>query len=110
MAVPDKNINELPMNLFIPLGDIILQSVLLACMVCFHKLQFRHLYIQIHLFLDVRIACRQSLHLCIGQRGIVDILTASDRRFARHDLPDELLLVLDQLPAVGIKCPFRDIP
>ena len=39
----------------------------------------------------------------IGECGIVDILTASDRRFTRHDLPDELLLVFDQLPTVGIK-------
>ena len=78
-------------------------------MICLHELKLADLDIQVHLFLDVRITCCQGLDLCIGKCGIVDIFTASDRRFTGHDLPDKLLLILDQLPAVGIECPFRDI-
>ena len=51
-----------------------------------------------HLFLNVRITCCQCLDLCIGKSHLVDILTASDRRFTGHDLPDEFLLILDELP------------
>ena len=36
-------------------------------------------------------------------------LTATDRRFACHDLADEFLLVFDQLPGISIKCSFCNI-
>ena len=52
----------------------------------------------------------KCLDLCIGQCRIIHIFTGPDRGFTGHDLADELLLVLQNLPHVRIKCIFRNVP
>ena len=94
----------------IVLYDVVLQMVFLAVMVRLCQLQLRHLHVQLHLFPDMRVACRKCLYLGIGQCHIVDILAGAHRGLARHDLPDELLLVLDQLPVVRIEGILCHIP
>ena len=65
-------------------------------------------------FVDHHKYCRISgckcLDLRIGERRFVHIFTASDRCFAGHDLGNELLLVLNQLPHITVECGFCYIP
>ena len=55
------------------------------------------------------IAGAERFDLGIGQRRFVDVLGGADGRLARHDLPDELLLALDQLIEVAVESVFGDI-
>ena len=78
-------------------------------MIGFQQFQLTDLNIQIHLFLDVGIACCQCLDFGIGQRGIVHIIAGTDRGFRSHDLRNELLLIFQNLPHIRIKRIFSDI-
>ena len=78
-------------------------------MVCFHQLQASDVHIKVHFLLDTLIARTQSFNFCIGQGGFVNVITGTDRRFARHNLADELLLVFKSLPEVSIKGCLGDI-
>ena len=93
----------------IMLCNIVLHAVLLTGMICLHQFQFRYLNIEIHLFFYVRITCGKCLDLRIGKCRFVHILTASYRRFAGHNLSDEFLLILYELPLVTVKRTFRNI-
>ncbi len=70
---------------------------------------FGYLYLQIHLLFDMRIAGCQCFDLGIRQRRFVNILAGAGRGFARHDLPDKLLLCLDRLPHIAVKRVLGDI-
>mgnify|MGYP000420014224 CR=1 FL=1 len=72
-------------------------------MVGFHQPQFSDFHVQIHLFLNTRIACAQRLDFRIRECGFVYIIAGADGRFAGHDLADKALLVLDGLPEVRIE-------
>ena len=72
-------------------------------MICLHQAKTRHVHIQIHLFLDGRITGAQGFDFRVGQRGLVDIFTGTNRAFAGHDLADELLLILYCLPEVAVE-------
>ena len=93
----------------IMLCDVILQPVLLTGMVCLHQFQLRYLNIEIHFFFYVGITCGKCLDFCIGKCRFVHILTASHRGFAGHDLSDEFLFILDELPRITVKRTFRNI-
>ena len=62
-------------------GNFVLQLIPLAVMGSFQCFKTGLLHVQVHLFLDKRIACRQCLDLGIGQRGLVHIIAAASRRF-----------------------------
>ena len=83
--------------------EVIFQTILLTLVVRFHQLQASYVHIQVHLFLNAFIACTQSFDLRIGECGFINIITGTDGRFARHNLADELLLVLQGLPQVRIE-------
>ena len=51
----------------------------------------------------------KCLDFCIGKCRFVHILTASHRGFAGHDLSDEFLFILDELPRITVKRTFRNI-
>ena len=89
--------------------QLILQSVLLALMVSFQHLQPCNIYIQVHFFLDLRVSCTKCLDLRIGKCLLIHIITGANRRFAGHDLADELLLILQCLIEVSVKSSFRHI-
>ena len=93
----------------VTLGNVRFQTVNLAGMAGFEKFQLTHLNVQVHLLLDVRIACGQRFDFRIGKRRIVHIFRRTHRRFGCHDLADELLLILQKLPHVRIKRIFGDI-
>ena len=78
-------------------------------MVGFQHFQFRHLHIQVHLFLDERISGAQCLDLRIRQSLLVYIITGTHRGFGGHNLRDESLLVLQGLKQVAVKSSFCDI-
>ena len=59
--------------------------------------------VQIHLFLNIRIAGGKHFNLCIRQGGFVNILGRTHRGFARHNLTGELLLSLYKLIEVCVK-------
>ena len=94
----------------IMLCDVTPQPVFLTGMVCLHQFQLRYLNIEIHFFFYVRITCGKCLDLCIGKCRFIHILTASYRRFTGHNLSDEFLLILNELPRIRIECIFRYIP
>ena len=83
--------------------EVIFQTILLTLVVCFHQLQTSYIHIQVHLFLNAFITGTQSFDFCIRQCGFINIITRTNRRFARHNLADELLLVLQGLPQVRIE-------
>ena len=89
--------------------NIRFQTINLTGMVGFQQFQLADLNIQVHLFLDVGIARCQCLDFGIGQRGIVHIITRTDRRLGSHDLTDELLLIFQNLPHIRIKRIFSDV-
>ena len=91
------------------MDDLILQGIPLAQMVGLEKLQSRNLNVQIHLLLDVRIACTEGLDLGIRQRLLVNVLRRTHRALARHNLPDELLLAFHQLIKVAVKGVLRHV-
>ena len=66
--------------------DAVLQTVLLALMVCFHQAQAGNIYIQVHLLFDTFVPCAESLDLRIGKSGFVDVLAGAHRGFTGHDL------------------------
>ena len=94
---------------WIPTRNIGFQTINLTGVIGFQQFQFADLNIQIHLFLDVGIACCQCLDFGIGQRGIVHIIAGTDRRFGSHDLGNELLLIFQNLPHIRIKRIFSDV-
>lgn len=51
----------------------------------------------------------RAVDLRIGKCRFIHILTASYRRFTGHNLSDEFLLILNELPRVTVKCTFRNI-
>ena len=61
--------------------DVVLQAVLLALVVGLHQPQPRHVHIEVHLFTDALVSGAQRLDLGIGERRLVNILTASHRGF-----------------------------
>ena len=63
--------------------NIRFQAINLTGVIGFQQFQFADLNIQIHLFLDVGITRCQCLDFGIGQRGIVHIITGTDRRFSK---------------------------
>ena len=104
------NVSVRFLNVSRELGQqFVLQAEFLALVVSFQHLQLCHLHIQVHLLLDERISGAQHLDLCIGKRLLVHILAGAHRGFAGHNLRDKSLFVLQSLPEVGVKCPFRDI-
>ena len=82
---------------------------MLGNMVRFQHFQPRNLNIQIHLLLNLGVACRQRLDLRVGQRRVVHVLTGAHRAFARHNLRNELLLGFQYLPHIGVERAFRHI-
>ena len=58
---------------------LIFHTVLLALVVSFQHLQPCHINVQVHLFLDKRIAGTQRLDLRIGQRLLIHIVTGANR-------------------------------
>ena len=112
MHIRSKTIDPLLENsdlLRVMLGNVIFQTVFLACMVRLHQFQLRYLNVQIHLFLDIWVACGKCLYLCIGKCRFIHIFAASHRGFTGHDLADEFLLVLYELSGVTVKRTFRNI-
>ena len=89
--------------------QVILHPKLLALMVSFQHLQAGDFDIQIHLFLDSRIAGTQSLDFCKGQGCFIHIFAGANRGFGGHNLADKFLLVFHRLPEVGVERPFCDI-
>ena len=89
--------------------NIRFQAINLTGVVGFQQFQLTDLNIQIHLFLDVGIARCQCLDFGIGQCGIVHIIAGTDRRFGRHDLRNELLLIFQNLPHIRIKRIFSNV-
>jgi len=89
--------------------QIVLQAVLLTLVVRLHQLQTSNIHIQVHLFFDTLVACTQSLDFRIGKCGFINVVASSHRRFARHNLRDKLLLVLQGLPQVRIEGCLRHI-
>ena len=61
--------------------DVVLQPVLLALVVGLHQPQPRHVHVEVHLFTDALVSGAQRLDLGIGERRLVNILTASHRGF-----------------------------
>ena len=61
--------------------QLILQPVLLALVVGFENFQLCYLHIQIHLFLDERVARAQRLDLGVAEDLLVHVLAGSNRRF-----------------------------
>ena len=57
----------------------------------------------------MRIIRRKHFDLRIGKGGSVHIFAGTHGRFARHNLTCELLLALNELPAVCVKSAFRNI-
>ena len=88
---------------------LVLQPEVLALVVGPEDFQLRHIHIKVHLLTDQRIAGAQGLDLRIGERLLIHIVTASDGRFARHDLRDEFLFVFQRLIEVGVKGPLGHI-
>jgi len=91
------------------LEKIVFQPVLLTLVVGFHQLQPGNVDVQVHLFLDALVAGAKGLDLRIGESRFVNILAGSHRRFARHDLRNEFLLVFQCLPEIGIEGSLRHI-
>ena len=60
-------------------------------------------------FIDALIACAESLDLGISECLLVHIFALSRRSFARHDLRDKLLLILQSLIGISVECAFGDI-
>ena len=89
--------------------DLILQGVPLAQMVGLQELQPGNLNVQVHLLTNIGIARTQGLDLRIRQRLLVNVLGGVNRALARHDLPDELLLVLHRLIKAAVKGVLRHI-
>ena len=89
--------------------NIRFQTINLAGVVGFQQFELADLNIQVHLFLDVGIARCQCLDFGIGQCSVVHIIAGTDRRFGRHDLRNELLLIFQNLPHIRIKRIFRDV-
>ena len=91
------------------LADCILERVPLAQMVGFQQLQLGHLNVQIHLFLDHRVAAGQRLDLGIRKRLLIHIFGGANRRFAGHDLRYKFLLALHKLVKIGVEGALGDI-
>ena len=89
--------------------NIRFQAINLTGVIGFQQLQLADLNIQVHLFLDVGIARCQCLDFSIRQCSVVHIIAGTDRRFGRHDLRNELLLIFQNLPHIRIKRIFRDV-
>ena len=88
-------------------GHGVLQSVMLAVVGGLQRAKPCNLNIKVHLFLDHRVPGSQRLYLSVGERSLVQVLTASGGGFRRHDLRNKLLFVFDQLIAVGVKRGLR---
>ena len=89
--------------------QLILQSVLLALMVCLQYFQPCNIHIQIHFLLNLRVSCTKCFDLRIGKSLLIYIITGTYRRFAGHDLADKLLLILQCLIEISVKGSFRHI-
>ena len=61
--------------------DVLLQPVLLALVMGLHQPQPRHVHVEVHFFTDALVSGAQRLDLGIGERRLVNILTASHRGF-----------------------------
>ena len=61
--------------------DVVLQAVLLALVIGLHQPQPRHVHVEVHFFTDALVSGAQRLDLGIGERRLVNILTASHRGF-----------------------------
>ena len=84
-------------------GHGVLQPVVLAVVGGLQRAKPRNLNIKVHLFLDHRVPGSQRLYLSVGERSLVQVLTASGGGFRCHDLRNKLLFIFDKLPAVRIK-------
>ena len=89
--------------------DFVLQLIFFGKIIRLQKAQLLHLNIQVHFLLDVRVICRKHFDLRIGKSSSVHIFTGTHGRFARHNLTCELLLALNELPAVCVKSAFSNI-
>ena len=78
-------------------------------MIRLHQLQTSDINIKVHFLFNSLVARTQSFDFRIGQCGFVNIVTGANRRFARHNLADELLLVFKGLPQVGVKSGFCNV-
>ena len=78
-------------------------------MIRLHQLQTSDINIKVHFLFNSLVARTQSFDFRIGQCGFVNIVTSANRRFARHNLTDELLLVFKGLPQVGVKSGFCNV-
>lgn len=90
-------------------GDFVFKVIDLAVVGSFQRFQPGQLNIKIHFLFNQRIARRQCLDFGIGQCRLVHVITASSRAFARHNLPDEFLLIFNKLPTVSVKRTLGDI-
>ena len=77
--------------------------------ICLQELQQGNINVQVHLLTNIGIARTEGLDFRVGQRLLVNILGGANRALARHDLPDELLLVLHQLIQIAVKSVLRHI-
>ena len=91
-------------------SDLILQLKYLRHMGRAQCTQSRHFIVQFHLFFDERIAGAQSLNFCVGQCDFFQILARTGGRLGCHNLTYEFLLLLNELPGVGIETPLCSIP
>ena len=91
------------------MGDVMLQGVDLTQMISLQELQLGNGYIQIHLLLHGGISGTEGLDFCVGKCGLINVFSGTNRRFAGHDLADELLLGFHQLIKVGVEGVLRDV-
>ena len=78
-------------------------------MVCLQELQQGNINVQVHLLTNIGIARTEGLDFRVGQRLLVNILGGANRALARHDLPDELLLVFHRLIKAAVKGVLRHV-
>ena len=74
--------------------QLIFQTIFLILEVTAQNFQFCHLHVQIHLFPDARVTSTQSLDFSVRQSLLINIIAGAHGRLARHDLRNELLLIL----------------
>ncbi len=71
--------------------------------------QFLHFIFKHQLFLDALVTRTECLDLGISECLLVHIFALSRRSFARHDLRDKFLLVLQSLIGISVECAFGNI-
>ncbi|MPM33409.1 hypothetical protein SDC9_79984 [bioreactor metagenome] len=89
--------------------QVILQTELLALVVCLHQPEPGYVDVQVHTLLDERISGAQRFDFGIGESRFIDVLTGANRAFAGHDLRNEFLLGFHGLIQIAVEGSFRHI-